>query len=235
MLSREEILFFVAILVVVLVIYYMYYYNSTSSMPQMTENFTTTQVMPNPHAQNHTSITGKSSMTHTPAHNSTCHQNFTGMTHTEARDPHQCNNEIVHPHGSTKDYESLIYDNTTGTVMTGSQFMTTTGLVTPPWIAPAWDSQAHGPSSSGTLNPSDYENDPRMLYNKCSLSCCSPQYPTPHKGEVDPFACDEDGKKYMSSDYTCTNNTGGTGCLCVSPNQIPNSNVDYDKYYTKAK
>jgi hypothetical protein len=138
---------------------------------------------------------------------------------------------ITHPRGSTKDYESLIYDNATGAVMTGSQFMENTGIVAPPWVPPAWDPDAYGPSSKGTLDPGDYENDPRMLYNKCSTSCCSAQYPTPFQGNVDPFVCDKDGKnKYLASDYICQNNTGGTGCLCMTQKQVDgmsNGFVDY--------
>jgi hypothetical protein len=104
--------------------------------------------------------------------------------------------------------------------MSGSQFMDNTGLVTPPWVAPAWNPDAYGPSSKGELDPADYENDPRMLYNKCSLSCCSPQYPTPFQGSADPFVCNKDGdNKYLASNYTCQNNTGGTGCLCMTQKQ----------------
>ncbi len=122
--------------------------------------------------------------------------------------------------GITYDYESLIYDNTTGTIMSGSQFMENTGIVAPLWIPPAWDPDAYGPSSKGDLDPADYENDPRMLYNKCSLSCCSAQYPLPFRADADPFVCDANGKsKYLASDYICTNNTGGTGCLCMSEKQ----------------
>ena len=136
-------------------------------------------------------------------------------------DPDFHGQKTVHPKGKTSDYESLIFDNTTGAIMTGSQFMENTGVIAPLWIPPAWDPDAYGPSSKGELDPNDYENDPRMLYNKCSLSCCSPQYPTPFKGDVDPFTCGADGKsKYLASDYICQNNTGGTGCLCMTEEQV---------------
>jgi hypothetical protein len=147
-------------------------------------------------------------------------------------DPDFHGQKTVHPKGKTSDYESLIFDNTTGAIMTGSQFMDNTGVIAPLWIAPAWDPDAYGPSSKGELDPEDYENDPRMLYNKCSLSCCSPQYPTPFKGDVDPFTCGANGNsKYLSSDYTCTNNTGGTGCLCITEKQAEGMRTGYVDYY----
>jgi len=125
-----------------------------------------------------------------------------------------------------KDYETLIFDNTTGSIMTGSQFMDNTGIITAPWVAPAWAPDMKGPSASGELNESDFDEDPRMLYNKCSLSCCSPQYPTPFQSDADPFVCDKNGKnKYNASSHTCMNETGShTGCLCVTKSQI-------DKHY----
>lgn len=147
-------------------------------------------------------------------------------------DPDTQMNRAATPAPNRKDFESLIYDNVTGTVMTGSEFMEATGLVAPPWVAPAWAPDAKGPSSKGSLDPADYENDPRMLYNKCSLSCCSPQYPTPFQGTSDPFVCDKDGKnKYLASNYTCTNNAGGTGCLCMTPKQVKGMENGFVDYY----
>lgn len=161
-------------------------------------------------------------------------------------DPTDSQDGSLTPRGPNKNYESLIFDNVTRSIMSGSQFMENTGLVTPPWVAPAWNPDAYGPSSKGELNPEDYENDPRMLYNKCSLSCCSPQYPTPFQADADPFVCDKDGNnKYLASNYTCTNNTGGTGCLCMTPKQVDgmydgfvdwndwNDNIDNRRYNRK--
>jgi len=147
-------------------------------------------------------------------------------------DPSASDDGLIVPQGDSKNFESLIYDNVTGTIMTGSQFMDSTGLVTPPFVSPAWlSSDAYGPSSKGEIDPADYENDPRMLYNKCSLSCCSPQYPTPFLSTSDPFVCDKDGKsKYLSSSYTCTDNVNGSGCLCLTEKQaagFQNGWVDY--------
>jgi len=137
---------------------------------------------------------------------------------------------------SNMNNEALIYDNVTGSVMTGTQFMENTGIIAPRWIPPAWAPDANGPSSTGELNTSDYENDPRMLYNKCSLSCCSEQYPTPFQGGKDPLVVDENGKsRYMSSDYTCTNNTGGTGCLCMSEKQLNGLQNGFVNYYANEK
>ena len=130
-------------------------------------------------------------------------------------------NAKITPRKPNDNYALMIYDNVTGTVMTNEQFMDNTGIVAPPWIAPAWDPDAYGPSSKGYLDPADYENDPRMLYNKCSLSCCSAQYPTPFQGDIDPFVCDANGNnKYLASDYICQNNAGGVGCLCMTQKQV---------------
>ncbi len=153
-------------------------------------------------------------------------------------DPMASYENVLRPRGSSKDFESLVYDNTTGSILTGSQFMETTGIVAPPWIAPAWSGgDMLGPSSKGEIDPSDYENDPRMLYNKCSLSCCSPQYPTPFQSNVDPFVCDKNGNsKYLATDYYCQNNTGGIGCLCATQSQIQGLQTGYyDSYVDSQK
>jgi len=125
-------------------------------------------------------------------------------------------------------YEKVIYDNETGTIMTGSEFMNKTGIIAPAWIPPAWSETASG---TGGVNPKDFENDPRLLYNKCSLACCGDQYPVPFNVEKDPFVCNKDGKrKYLSSNYSCLNNVGGIGCLCLTPQQakgFSNGFVDY--------
>ena len=62
-----------------------------------------------------------------------------------------------------KDYETLIFDSTTGSIMTGSQFMDNTGIITSPWVPPAWSPDMKGPSASGVLNESDFDEDPRMI------------------------------------------------------------------------
>lgn len=151
-------------------------------------------------------------------------------------DPDDSQDGGLTPRGPNKNYESLIFDDVTRSIMTGSQFMENTGLVTPPWVAPAWDPDAYGPSSKAEIDPADYDNDPRMLYNKCSLSCCSPQYPTPFQGDADPFVCDKDGNnKYLASNYICQNNTGGTGCLCMTPKQVDGMYDGWVDYYVDKK
>lgn len=147
-------------------------------------------------------------------------------------DPMASYEDVLRPRGSTRNYESLIFDNSTGTIMTGSQFAENSGLVTPPWIPPAWNPDEYGPSSKGVIDPGDYENDPRFLYNRCSLSCCSPQYPTPFQGDSDPFVCDKNGNsKYLASDYYCQNNTGGIGCLCLNESQVRGMETGYFDSY----
>jgi hypothetical protein len=147
-------------------------------------------------------------------------------------DPTDSQDGGLTPRGENKNYESLIFDNTTGSIMTGSQFMENTGLITPPWVAPAWNPDAYGPSSKIEMNFDDYDNDSRMLYNKCSLSCCSEQYPTPFQMDKDPFVFDKDGnRKYLASNYICQNNTGGTGCLCMSQKQVDGMHNGFVDYY----
>ena len=150
-------------------------------------------------------------------------------------DPANDNMGRPDPYGSSKVQESLIHDYARGTVESGSDFMRNTGIVAPLWIKPAWEEGDEGPytDKDGNLVPADFENDPRMLYNKCSISCCSPQYPTPFQGSVDPFMCDKDGKsKYLSSSYNCTNNTGGTGCLCMTEKQSNGMQNGWVGYYS---
>lgn len=143
-------------------------------------------------------------------------------------DPSFTGQKVVRPMGKKSDYETIVYDSSTGAIMTGSQFIDNTGIIAPLWVPPAWDPDAYGPSSTGELDPSDYKNDPRMLYNKCSLSCCSPQYPTPFSTDADPFVCDGNGdSKYLASDYTCQNNTGGIGCLCMTQEQVDSASIGY--------
>jgi hypothetical protein len=152
--------------------------------------------------------------------------------------PFASNKEQVRPQPDSKNFESLIYDPITGTISSGSAFMDQSGLITPPWTAPAWSNGSFvGPSSKGYLDPEDYENDPRMLYNKCSLSCCSPQYPTPFlQNDSDPFVCDENGNnKYLASNYICTNNVGSSGCLCLSKRQADGLQTGWVDYYVDKK
>ena len=116
-----------------------------------------------------------------------------------------------------------IYDATTKSVMSSSQFMDTAGIIAPRWTPPAWSPDALGPAlrPDGELDVSAYDEDPRLLYNKCSLACCGPQYPTGFNGEIDSSVCDKNGKnKYLSSNYGCRNETdGGSGCLCMTKKQ----------------
>lgn len=55
--------------------------------------------------------------------NFTSVQEFSGYENVSGTDPTSNDNKMVHPRGSKSDYESLIYDNTTGAIMSGSQFM----------------------------------------------------------------------------------------------------------------
>lgn len=84
------------------------------------------------------------------------------------------------------------------------------------WISPAWDPEQ--------VLSSDAENDPRMIYNKCSLSCCTQPYASTLTGKVDPDVFDDNGnKKYISTNYNCQN-TCGSGCVCLTKTQANNFN-----------
>jgi hypothetical protein len=132
-----------------------------------------------------------------------------------------------HPHGPLKDNESIIYDSTTGSIMTGSQFMDTTGLITPPYVPPAWNPNQEPPKTkSGEIDVNEYMNDPRLIYNKCGIQYCSSQMSPTLDGTSGTtgvgLECGttDDGQKLYSSNYTCTNNTGGSGCLALTKKQI---------------
>lgn len=148
-------------------------------------------------------------------------------------DPAGSDKGLVTPQPNSKNFENLIYDGITNTIMTSSQFMDNTALVATPWVSPAWGNHEFlGPSSKGEFDPADYENDPRLLYNKCSLSCCSPQWPTPFQNSSNPFVCDKDGNnKYYASNYMCTNNTDSSGCLCISAKQLAGFQNGWVDYY----
>lgn len=131
-----------------------------------------------------------------------------------------------------KGIEPLVFDSDTNTIMTGSEFMYRTGIATPGLIAPAWDPNQNNASDffkyereAGKTDAAVLESDPRFIYNKCSSSCCSPQYPVPFDSPKDPFVCDINGNgsgdgSYLSSNYSCTNNVGGTGCMCLTEDQV---------------
>jgi hypothetical protein len=152
-------------------------------------------------------------------------------------DPMASYENVLRPRGSTKDFENLVYDSTTGIIQTGSDFMLNENIISPPWVPPAWGPDLKGPSSKGEIDPLDYQNDPRLLYNRCSLSCCSPQYPTPFKSDTNPFVCDKNGNsKYLSSSYVCMDNVGTSGCLCMSESQVKGFETGhFDSYVDSQK
>ena len=52
-----------------------------------------------------------------------------------------------------------------------------------------------------------------LHYNMCSPSCCSAQYPTPHKLPYDQKLCGS--KDLVPSSYMCNNAWNNSGCLCL--------------------
>lgn len=139
---------------------------------------------------------------------------------------------------------SFIYDPETRSIMTGTEFMYKTGIAVPGLINPAWDPKQNDATDldNYTYKRDPYKNydpnakvmnvdelyekqesDPRFIYNKCGLSCCGEQYPVPFNVDKDaPGVCNvnKEGSKYLSSNYTCTNHNGGTGCMCLTEEQV---------------
>jgi hypothetical protein len=57
-----------------------------------------------------------------------------------------------------------------------------------------------------------------MHYNLCSPSCCSSQYPTPHKLAKDPLICGREDE-FLPSNYMCNNAWQSSGCACIPKKQ----------------
>ena len=57
-----------------------------------------------------------------------------------------------------------------------------------------------------------------LHYNLCSPSCCSAQYPTPHKLAKDPLVCGREGE-FVPSSITCQNSWQNSGCACLTKKQ----------------
>jgi len=59
-----------------------------------------------------------------------------------------------------------------------------------------------------------------IQHNLCSPSCCSEQYPTPHKNKYDPYVCNlKKQGKLVPSDVMCSNSFQDSGCLCKTTEQ----------------
>lgn len=99
-----------------------------------------------------------------------------------------------------------LYDKTSNTLMSGSQF-----LGVPPEVATAWGS-AYGdkPETNDPHNDIDFNTVP------CSKSCCSPQYPTPFNVPVNDGI---DGSKYQPNNMFCNNNLENSACVCLTSKQ----------------
>lgn len=49
----------------------------------------------------------------------------------------------------------------------------------------------------------------------CSKSCCASQWPVSFNTKKDPRISEEELKKYVPSNFTCTGHNG-TGCVCMN-------------------
>jgi hypothetical protein len=102
-------------------------------------------------------------------------------------------------------------DPTTNTIMSGSGFSLQKEVV------PAWgiDSDKYG--ANDAMDDGTGSNL-GLTYNLCSPSCCTDQYPIPHKLPVDKFVCDN-RDNYVPNSYTCSNQWQNAGCLCMTKKQ----------------
>nr|QBK88791.1 MAG: uncharacterized protein LCMiAC01_04730 [Mimivirus LCMiAC01] len=57
-----------------------------------------------------------------------------------------------------------------------------------------------------------------IQHNLCSKSCCSEQWPTPHKMKHDPYVCGNKDK-FVGSRIMCNNTFQDSGCLCLTKKQ----------------
>jgi hypothetical protein len=97
----------------------------------------------------------------------------------------------------------------TRTIMAGSGFIPQKDVI------PAWG------SNYGLTDDLDDGEGGNMgfHYNLCSPSCCSAQYPTPHKLKKDPLLCGREDE-FASTNYFCSNAWQNSGCLCAKKNQV---------------
>ena len=97
----------------------------------------------------------------------------------------------------------------TRTIMAGSGFIPQKDII------PAW-----GNNYGLTDDLDDGEGgNMGMHYNLCSPSCCSAQYPTPHKLEKDPLVCGREDE-FLPTPYTCNNAWQNSGCVCATKKQV---------------
>lgn len=93
--------------------------------------------------------------------------------------------------------------------------MASEGFIPQKEIIPAW-----GKNNYGAIDDLDDGAGGNMglHYNLCSPSCCSSQYPTPHKLAKDPLVCGREGE-FVPSSITCQNSWQNSGCACLTKKQ----------------
>ena len=57
----------------------------------------------------------------------------------------------------------------------------------------------------------------------CSKLCCGTQYPVPFKRKFDEYLCNNDNE-YVTTNLTCMNTNGESGCLCITKDQLESLN-----------
>ena len=85
----------------------------------------------------------------------------------------------------------------------------------PETVIPAWG------NNYGLMDDLDdgANGNMKLDNNLCSPSCCSQQYPTPHKIKTDPLVCGREDD-FVPTNYYCSNSWNDSGCLCASKEQV---------------
>ena len=96
----------------------------------------------------------------------------------------------------------------TRTIMAGSGFIPQKDVM-PPWGGNYGLADDLDDGEGGNMG---------LHYNLCSPSCCSSQYPTPHKLQKDPLVCGREDE-FVSSPLTCQNGWQNSGCVCLKKGQ----------------
>ncbi len=103
------------------------------------------------------------------------------------------------------------YDPDTRTIMAGAGFIPQSDIM-PPWGDDSKEQLVDGLDDGNG-------GDMGFHYNLCSPSCCSSQYPTPHKLEADPLVCGNKSE-FAPTPFTCNNSWQNAGCLCANKSQV---------------
>lgn len=117
----------------------------------------------------------------------------------------------------TKDKEASqttkgpFHDKETGSLMDGPEMEN-------PKIEKPTDNAPNGIPDNYYLLDDGSNGSMSIQNNLCSRSCCSEQYPTPHKLSHDAAVCGNKNE-YVPSQVMCNNAFQDSGCLCLTKDQ----------------